>query len=506
MAKKTANESILREKTVKTAKAKVQSDSRFKSLKSMSILSVVLVLAICIIGNLILSLTLDKPLTFDASSVKSNTVSKYTREYLDKLEKKVEIIGLFNRNDDTLNTEWREYFIPIIDDFEAKGNGKIEVSYIDPDVDPFILTQLDPNGLYGLRKYIYVVRCGENLVPVDPYACFTYDPQAYQLYGQMLPTTNNVEKEFTQDIVYVSSDRPLQAYYLDGHDLPSHGSLDEILKSLGFQCSTLNLRADTASIPVDCTLLVILEPKTDLSVAEKELIKSYLDNAGLVLLVCDYDTKSSVEYVNLNEVTKRMGVTLENGVIHEADVSYLPNQDNPYYSIAVADPDYASYISIPSNYIVESCRYLKIYGDRDENVYVSPLVTTSDLAYVDFANTQIDSSVTAMTYPVVLQCVDVSNSQPSCMIIVSTDSFTSDSYYALNSLSDENAVFMKTMLGDITPSTGSLIIPSKTVPSYVLSKPLSSSAATMWSVVVMTIIPVGCLICGVYIFRRRRHL
>ena len=82
MAKKTAAESILREKTIKSSRVKIDSDSRFKSIKSMSILSIVLVVAICIVANAILSLTLDNRLTFDASSVQSNAVSSFTRTYL----------------------------------------------------------------------------------------------------------------------------------------------------------------------------------------------------------------------------------------------------------------------------------------------------------------------------------------------------------------------------------------------------------------------------------------
>ena len=49
MAKKTANESILREKPGKAPKIKVTGDKRFKSLKSVSIISVILVIAICIV-------------------------------------------------------------------------------------------------------------------------------------------------------------------------------------------------------------------------------------------------------------------------------------------------------------------------------------------------------------------------------------------------------------------------------------------------------------------------
>ena len=52
MAKKTARESILQEKTVKTMKPKVTFDQRFKSLKNISIFSVVVVIAIAIVFGL----------------------------------------------------------------------------------------------------------------------------------------------------------------------------------------------------------------------------------------------------------------------------------------------------------------------------------------------------------------------------------------------------------------------------------------------------------------------
>ncbi len=504
MAKKTATESILREKTVKQAKVKVRTDSRFKSLRSMSIISVVLVIAICIVANILLSLTLDDTLTFDTSSVQSNTITPLSKTYIKNLDKQVEIIGLFDKNDTSF--EWRDYFLPILDDYESKAGGKIDLKYIDPDVDPFIISRLDPDGIYNLQKYTYVIRCGDILVSEDPYSCFKYDTNVYQYYGLLMPITNYIEQIFTGDIVYVTSDRQLHAYFLQGHDLLGHASMDIILKTLGFASSDLILKGETAKIPDDCELLVIMEPTTDLSLTEKELIKSYLDNSGKVLLSINYDKNKNVQYTNLNEVTQKMGITLESGTIHENDINYLYTPDDPYSSIAVADSSYASYISVPATYSVESCRFLRIEPDLPENVYVSPLVVTSSIASVDMADQSVDASASSGTYPIVLQSVDTSKNEPSCLIVISTATFTSDAYYLDNTLENNNAVFMKTMLQDICPIPNSVLVPSKTVPSYILNKPLSSSSATMWSIVVMTVIPLGTLICGVYIYRRRRHL
>ena len=105
-----------------------------------------------------------------------------------------------------------------------------------------------------------------------------------------------------------------------------------------------------------------------------------------------------------------------------------------------------------------------------------------------------------------LQSVDTSNNRNSCLVVLGSNTFVSDEYYSDKSLNDNNAVFTRNMLGDICRVEISVLAPAKSVPSYSLSKPLSSSAATAWSICVMTILPLGSLICGIYIYRKRRHL
>ena len=505
MARKTARESILQEKTVKSPKVKVRSDKRFKALKNVSVISVILVIAICIVFNLIIDLTLDKKLTFDTTSVKQNSITVLSESYLKELDKKVEIIGLFDRNDTSI--EWRDYFLPILDDYEAKADGMIDLKYIDPDVDPFILTEIDPTNVYNLQKYTYVVKCGDLLVSVNPYNCFEYDNEMLYYYGLYKPVGNQIENTFTGYIRYVTSGRPLHAYYLNGHDLPSHTNLDNILLSLGMVSSELSINSESAKIPDDCELLIILEPKSDITITEKEVIKSYIDNSGKILLISDFDKENSVVFSNLNDVALRMGVTLEQGIIHENDITRLYTASDPYTSIASVEEKYAQSIGMQLDLYVENCRYLKVASDRPSDVYVSPLVVTSGSASVDFQNAQIDAAVSAGVYPVILMSVDATRSDaPSCMIIVGTSAFTSDGYYSTKTLNDNNAMYVRRMIGDICEISIEKTIPTKTIPSYALSKPLSSSNATMWSVIVMTIIPLGCLICGIYTYRKRRHL
>lgn len=508
MARKTASESILREKPGRASKPTIVPDKRFKSLKSISIISILLVIGICIVLNLILDRTLDKTLTFDTTSVKRNSISRYSESYLDNLDMKVEIIGLFDRNDTSY--AWYDYFIPIMDDYENKADGKIDLKYIDPAVDPFILSELDPDGLYGLSAGMYVIRSENRMLPLYPLYCFEYDMDMSNEYDIWMPVKNQIELNVTGSIAYVTSTRPRTAMVLSGHGDQSCDSMITILKSLGFMTSSLSLSGDSAEVPENCELLMILEPQSDLSVNEKEAILTYLDNHGKLLVVNNFNGNERIDYTNLNEVTKRMGVSMESGVICENDATARKDVDDPFHSIGFASSYSSEALLVPNYYDIEYCRYLKIYSEVSNNVEVAPLVLTSDNASVDLLNAQIESSVSSGVYPVVMVSYDQSvQTDPPYMIIIGTNTFTSDSYYtSLNK--NDNATFMRALLYDVLEVEPSfdqtVMVPEKTIPSYTLSKPLPSSSATWWSLCVMTIIPVGSLICGIYIYQKRRHL
>ncbi len=502
MAKKTARDHILTEKTVQKGKAKVQSDSRFKSLKSFSILSVIIFAAICIVFNILFDKLFDKTLTFDASSVQINTVGTFTRSYLKNLDKKVEIIGLFDKND--TSKEWYDYFIPIIDDYEAKADGKITVSYIDPSVNPFILTELDPNKIFGIEANTYVIRSGDRLISVDPYQCFQYDQEILNKYGLRMLTANDVELNITGSIMYVVSENPLHAYYLTGHnENTSHSNLDNILLSMSMVSKDLDLTDGATNIPSDCDIIMILQPMHDISTHERDLLRYYLDEGGVVLIVNDFSDNKTVDYTNLNEVTRYRGISMETGLLRENDTRYLLHADDPYSSLAISDPN--STIFKNGSYNSSYNRYMSLYQEAASDIVAGALLTTSDMASVDYLNMTVNNDLSVGTYPIVLK--GVKSEVEGALLVFATADFTSDDYYSVKTLNDPNAEFIYNCIGSSCTTNISVpYIPEKTIPNYNLSQPLSSNAATLWSVTVMTLIPIGGLICGIAIYKRRRHL
>lgn len=503
--KKTARDNILQEKTVKAPRVHVDPDKRIKGFRTMSVASIAIFVAICLVANLLIYFLLDKPLTFDATSVRTNTIGGVSKSVISNLEKKVEIIGLFDENDQSL--DYADYFLPILEDYEAKSNGKVEVRYVDPDINPFILTELDPEGVYHLTRDSFVFKCGDRMISISPYQCFVVDDTWYSQYGVSIPVTNMIERTFTGYISYVASGISLHAYYLTGHNEETeHMNLDSVLLSIGMISSDLSLSGEDAKIPDDCELIIILEPAFDITLVEKELLKSYLDNGGTILLVNDFKDNEMVSYSNLNDICMKMGVSMEQGLLHENDVNYLYSSDDPYYSIGEVASDYAEYIGVPDKYTTQYNRYIKINPDRDAEVIASPLVLSSTLTSVDFQNLSVEASVSQGQYPIVMQCVDMGRTVPSCLLVFGTETFTSDEYYNARSLKDNNAILLRNCLADVLQAGYGMQIEDKSVPNYVLTKPLSSSEATWWSILVMTLIPVGSLICGIYTFRKRRHL
>lgn len=505
MAKKTARESILQEKTVKSPKVKVVADERVKSLKTMSFLSILIVVLICFVFNILLGVTLDKTLTYDATSVHINTVGTYTKNLLKNMDKKVEIYGLFNKNDTSL--EWHDYLVPIVDDYEAKADGKISVSYIDPDTNPFIISELDPDGLYGVKKNRYVIKCEDRLVCIDPYNCLNYDQSIANQYNIGVLTGNDVEFYFTGYIQYVISDNPLRAFYLTGHgETNQHNSLDTILVSIGIKTDTLDITKEGTSLPSKCDLIMILQPRQDISESERDLLKLYLQNGGKMLVVNDFNENKTVDYTNLNQLCNQMGISLEAGLLHENDTTCLIKSDDPYTSWGLLNTDYMGDGYEWSAYYTSHNRYLSVYHDKAEGISVYPLLTTSETASVEFLNMNVSGSVSEGMYPIVLKGQDTGEKGGE-LLVFATQSLTSDDYYDMKTLNDPNAEFVRHSIGSICQQeVKNVQIPVKTIPNYALGRALSSNEVTMWSIVVMTIIPVGCLACGFYIYRKRRHL
>ena len=174
---------------------KPQNDERSGKLKLYSIGSVIILIAIVIIVNVLFDKILGKALTFDFSDALSNTISQESIDYINGLpqDTKIRIVGLFDKPADVSGTEY-QYICPLLDDYVKNSKGKITVEYINPNNQPTIISQLDPNNSFNLSSQSgnFVVKYNDKIKIINPYDCYSFD-ETYLSQGYFYVTGNNVE-------------------------------------------------------------------------------------------------------------------------------------------------------------------------------------------------------------------------------------------------------------------------------------------------------------------------
>src|SRR5208282_879416 len=109
------------------------------------------------------------------------------------------------------------------------------------------------------------------------------------------PIAFNGEQAFTSMLLAVTSARPFKAYFLQGHGEPSLNDTGEtgylnfgsLLAQNYIAVTNLELFGDNP-VPMDCNLLIIAGPRTELSETELQKIDQYLAQGGRLFVLFNY--------------------------------------------------------------------------------------------------------------------------------------------------------------------------------------------------------------------------
>ena len=109
------------------------------------------------------------------------------------------------------------------------------------------------------------------------------------------PIAFNGEQAFTSMLLAVTSARPFKAYFLQGHGEPSLSDTGEtgylkfgsLLAQNYIAVTNLELFGDNP-VPMDCNLLIIAGPRTELSETELQKIDQYLAQGGRLFVLFNY--------------------------------------------------------------------------------------------------------------------------------------------------------------------------------------------------------------------------
>ncbi len=474
------------------------------------------VLAVIIVANLLVLRAPTKFTKLDMTSLSLYTLTDTSKEAVGKIGEEVNIYFLCSGGEDGSGSAVNN--LPMLSVFlerYAELNDKIKLMTIDPIANPTFTDKYEPDGL---ENYSIIVESAKRFKIVDFADLYYYynesygkiSPDMYQtfmMYAQMgyfgnsIPTlTLNFDGEsaITSALDYVTTDKIPVAYILEGH---GETELSEtLLTSIqNDNMITEKLSLLTSAIPEDAGCIILNAPTTDINADEAKTLSEYLASGGKMMVTTVY---TSLALPNLMSVLSEYGLSPVEGMIVEGDSNRFAN-NTPYYLLPNVSTSSALTASLAtSNAYIFMAFSHGIGSSEKEGISVTPLFSTSSSAYTISASAE----TTQKTEDSVSGSFDIGvlseNSETGAQLIWLASPAFSDS---MNQMTGANYQYFISMLGGIVERERIVFnIPANEVAASRLV--VNELQASLWSAILIVIIPLAFAVCGVarwYVRRRR---
>ncbi len=473
-------------------------NSRKLKYGSNSVLLIVVVVAIAILLNVVIGIP---DLKWDLTANKLFSLDDITKNTLNDLNQDVTIIGLFD--DAKVSGSDYDEVTELLTLYQKYPHVKVE--YIDPEKNPSILNELDPEGALNLKNEDFIVKSTVNGVEkkkrLEYYDLFQTETD--QTTFSEYKVGSNAEQGFTGAIKFVTAEKTPAVYFTSGHSELSvdadYTTIKQYLEKNNYTVNTINLLT-AAEIPEDAEIIVVASPKNDLSAKETEMLLEYLKAGGKAVFMFDY-MSSGAEFTQLNSMLSEFNVAINNDKVKENDSQrHLP--DDQYTMLM----DVSSSAIIPEafNVVLQNSRSISILKNAKNYIETTTLLQTSEQAVGEpVANT--GDGDTAGPLDIAVAVDHKGFDAESKILVMGNASFISDSasetygnYYQYG------VVFFLQSLNWMFDQQEELIVPTKNYETNMLD--ITQLQATVMGIVVTILIPLIILGVGFFVFLRRRHL
>lgn len=475
--------------------------SKSKSLKygSYSIIMTAIVVALAIVANLLVDLT---ELKWDLTPEKLYSIGDETFKILDSLDKDIEIIGLFDDSKINDNVDLKE-IDEMLNQYEKRSD-RIKVKYIDPDKNPGIYKELDPDELKNISAYDFVVRCGNKIKVVKYYDMFEYTYSSDYLNRYV--TGSKIEPAVTGAIKYVTAEYTPAIYFLSGH---SERSLDseytivkEFLDRNNFEVKELNLLTED-KVPDNAEIVVVISPQKDLSAAEREKLMDYLDNGGHAIMIFD-PISQDPDLTYFQSILEGYGVSLNYDIVNENEqYMYYPNSPTALIPSIKSTDISSDLVNAGIPLLFPDSRSINILKNTKEYIEVTPVIVTSDKA----TGRLIDSSRGADVpgpLNIAVMVEDKGGYEVSKLVVFGDGDFLTDSM--IESFTQGGIyLFLTTVQWMSDKQDNDVLIRPKKYEVRRLDN-INQLQANMLAAVVTIVLPLLILGTGIFVWVRRRHL
>ena len=463
---------------------------------SNSLILIAVVCAIAVLLNILVDLAQVK---WDLTPNKLYSISDTTRDILKGVDKEVVIYGLFDDAKMGSTGEVKQ-FTELIEHYTKYPN--IKVQYVDPDKNPGIFKEIDPEGiLKDISKNAFVVKCGNKLKAISSYDLYSkeLDQQTFQLQI----TGSIAEQAFTGAIKYVTAEFTPTIYFTAGHDEKDIDSNFSTLKQQlvynNYDVKPINLITEE-KVPEDAEIMVVASPKKDLTVNEKDKIEEYLKNGGKAIFMFDY-LELDPQLPQFENVLMEYNVSLNYDKVKENDEKrHLPQ--NPY--VVLMDVQSGQVASEDYNILLANSRSINILKNVKEYITVTSLAKTSNQAVGERVDKTKGDDI-AGPLDVAVAVEHKGWQKISKIVVMGNSTFLEDSSMdAFGPYFNNGIALFLESVNWMQEKKDDLTIAPKTYQYQYLE--ITAQQAKYMGIVVGVVLPLIILFAGLFVYLRRRHL
>ncbi|WP_297242407.1 GldG family protein [uncultured Flavonifractor sp.] len=457
-----------------------------------SLAAAAVVIAIAVAVNLVVgALPADWTKT-DLTSTGLYSLSSQTQQMVSALEDEVTVYWIVQSDteDNTIGELLERYQ-------DLSKNLKVERK--DPVVYPNFAQQYTTSTLYNNSL---IVTCGDRSRYISYYDIYVTDYSSYYTTGTA-STQFDGESQLTSAIDYVTNEDLPVVYTLTGHgesQLPS--TLSDGAAEENVLLSELSLLTQE-SVPEDADALIIYAPQSDISADEKDMLLTYLQSGGKLLLVTDY-TETAMP--NLAEVMAYYGTSLADGIVMEGDSSHHMRGSSYYLLPDIGSHDITSPLADGGYYVLMPvAQGISVSNELREGLTVTQLLTTTSASYAkaDAYNlTTYDKEEGDLEGPFALGVAiseEVEGGTTGIVWLTTSYMFNDDVDMLV---SGANTDLFLNALDWMCQRESSISIRAKDLSTEYLTVP--SSDVSTWSLILVVTLPLAFILAGAYITVTRR--
>ena len=333
------------------------------------------------------------------------------------------------------------------------------------------------------------------------------DPEFTNSYYSMYSTADKFAGEslITSAISYCITDEIPVVHVLEGHgEEELTEGFSDALERDNLSTESLSLLSGE-SVPEDVECILINAPSTDISDTERDMLISYLDNGGRILIISG--TVQEEELPDLNAVIGHYGISVQEGVVVEEDTDHyvfenpvllMPSMNSSDITDPLIDDGY--------HVIVPVSKALDVSG-ASEDVNVTSLLESSESSFIKaegYDITTYEKEEGDTEGPLTLAALvtkDLDEDRQSQLVWIASSEILEEAYNSYSS--DANEDFVLNALEMMCEKDNSISVRSKSLTNEYLT--VSTSDANLIKVATIAVIPAVYLLAGIIVVVRRRR-